>query len=134
MAPAEYVTSAGPSMPWTACTLRPSQAAPIPRTPGRRGRLAGASGAAPAEFVADKGYHGRAVLKDLDGGRWKTRISEPKRRHLLRWRGNDQARRRPGPAPGYDAALSARGQIRTIPGSTAEHAGANRRSMELNSL
>ena len=48
---------------------------------------------APAELVTDKGYHGRAVLKDLDGGPWKTRISEPKRRELLRWRGDDRARR-----------------------------------------
>ena len=31
----------------------------------------------PAECVADKGYHSRAVLKDLDGGAWKTRIAEP---------------------------------------------------------
>ena len=33
-----------------------------------------------AELVADKGYHSRAVLKDLDGGVWKTRIAEPQRR------------------------------------------------------
>ena len=32
----------------------------------------------PAECVADKGYHARAVLKDLDNSPWKTRISEPK--------------------------------------------------------
>ena len=32
----------------------------------------------PSELVADKGYHSRAVLKDLDGGAWKTRIAEPK--------------------------------------------------------
>src|SRR5215203_1970047 len=31
----------------------------------------------PAECVADKGYHSRAVLTDLDGGPWKTRIAEP---------------------------------------------------------
>ena len=31
----------------------------------------------PCELVADKGYHSRAVLKDLDGGAWKTRIAEP---------------------------------------------------------
>src|SRR5690348_25169 len=31
----------------------------------------------PAECVADKGYHARAVLTDLDGGPWKTRIAEP---------------------------------------------------------
>ncbi len=27
----------------------------------------------PSELVADKGYHSRALLKDLDGGVWKTR-------------------------------------------------------------
>ena len=32
----------------------------------------------PAECVADKGYHSRAVLKALDDSPWKTRISEPK--------------------------------------------------------
>src|SRR5213080_1085391 len=31
----------------------------------------------PAECVADKGYHSRALLKDLDQGPWKTRIAEP---------------------------------------------------------
>src|SRR3954447_16173839 len=30
----------------------------------------------PGELVADKGYHSRAILKDLDGGAWKTRIAE----------------------------------------------------------
>src|SRR4051794_21654946 len=34
----------------------------------------------PTECVADKGYHSRAVLTDLDGGPWKTRIAEPQRR------------------------------------------------------
>ena len=34
--------------------------------------------AEPSELVADKGYHSRAVLKELDGGLWKTRIAEPK--------------------------------------------------------
>ena len=32
----------------------------------------------PAECVTDKGYHSRSVLKALDDGPWKTRISEPK--------------------------------------------------------
>ena len=48
--------------------------------------------AVPAELVADKGYHSRAVLKDLDGGVWKTRIAEPQRTALLRWRGDTEAR------------------------------------------
>jgi hypothetical protein len=47
----------------------------------------------PAECVADKGYHARAVLKDLDGGPWKTRIAEPQRKGVLRWHGDKDARR-----------------------------------------
>jgi transposase len=47
----------------------------------------------PAECVADKGYHARAVLKDLDGGPWKTRIAEPQRRGVSRWHGDEAARR-----------------------------------------
>jgi transposase len=46
----------------------------------------------PSELVADKGYHSRAVLKDLDGGVWKTRIAEPKQPGFSRWRGDDKAR------------------------------------------
>jgi transposase len=54
-------------------------------------------GAAPTkdkrgELIADKGYHSRAVLKDLDGGVWKTRIAEPKQPGFSRWRGDDKAR------------------------------------------
>ena len=48
--------------------------------------------AMPAELVADKGYHSRAVLKDLDGGVWKTRIAEPQRTAFLRWHGDTEAR------------------------------------------
>jgi transposase len=48
---------------------------------------------APAEMVADKGYHSREVLKALDDGPWKTRIAEPKRDGFLRWHGDDAARR-----------------------------------------
>ena len=47
----------------------------------------------PAECVADKGYHSRALLKDLDGGPWKTRIAEPQRRGVSRWHGDKDARR-----------------------------------------
>ena len=46
----------------------------------------------PGELVADKGYHSRAILKDLDGGAWKTRIAEPKKPGFSRWRGDDKAR------------------------------------------
>lgn len=48
---------------------------------------------APAEMVADKGYHSREVLKTLDDGPWKTRIAEPKRDGFSRWHGDDAARR-----------------------------------------
>ena len=47
----------------------------------------------PAECVADKGYHARAVLTDLDEGPWKTRIAEPQRRGVSRWHGDQDARR-----------------------------------------
>jgi hypothetical protein len=48
---------------------------------------------APAELVADKGYHSRETLKSLDDGPWKTRIAEPRRDGFLRWHGDDEARR-----------------------------------------
>jgi len=47
----------------------------------------------PAECIADKGYHGREVIKELDGGPWKTRISEPDRPNFNRWHGDEAARR-----------------------------------------
>ena len=48
--------------------------------------------AAPAELVADKGYHSRAGLKDLDDSVWKTRIAEPQRKGVSRWHGDTAAR------------------------------------------
>lgn len=48
---------------------------------------------APAEMVADKGYHSRDVLKGLDSGPWKSRIAEPKRPGLNWWNGDHAARR-----------------------------------------
>src|SRR3954452_25029645 len=51
------------------------------------------SAEAPAEMVADKGYHSREVLKTLDNGPWKPRIAEPKRDGFSRWHGDDAARR-----------------------------------------
>jgi transposase len=51
------------------------------------------SAEAPAELVADKGYHSRETLKSLDDGPWKTRIAEPRRDGFLRWHGDDDARR-----------------------------------------
>ena len=47
----------------------------------------------PAELVADKGYHSRAGLKELDDGPWKSRVSEPRRDGFLRWHGDGAARR-----------------------------------------
>jgi hypothetical protein len=51
------------------------------------------SAEAPAELVADKGCHSREVLKSLDDGPWKTRITEPGRDGFLHWHGDDDARR-----------------------------------------
>jgi len=47
--------------------------------------------AEPAELVADNGCHARAVLKDLVGSVWKTRIAEPLRSSLLRGHGDTEA-------------------------------------------
>jgi len=47
----------------------------------------------PTDLVADKGYHSRSVLKDLDGGPWKSRIAEPKCKGLSWWHGDHEARR-----------------------------------------
>src|SRR3979411_371216 len=47
----------------------------------------------PAELVADKGYHSRDAPKALDGGPWKSHISEPHRAEFSRWHGDDEARR-----------------------------------------
>jgi transposase len=47
----------------------------------------------PAEMVADKGYHARNVLKDLEDSAWKSRISEKERKAFARWHGDAAARR-----------------------------------------
>jgi len=47
----------------------------------------------PAELVADKGYHSRGGLKDLEDGAWKSRIGEPKPKGINRWKGDDEAKR-----------------------------------------
>lgn len=47
----------------------------------------------PAEAVADKGYHGREGLKDLEDSAWTSRIAEPERPGFSRWHGDDRARR-----------------------------------------
>ena len=45
------------------------------------------------ELVADKGYHSRDGLKDLEDSVWKSRIAEPKPNGILRWKGDDDAKR-----------------------------------------
>ena len=47
----------------------------------------------PAELVADKGYHSREGLKELEDGTWKSRIAEKKVAGVSRWRGDAEARR-----------------------------------------
>src|ERR1700722_4050863 len=47
---------------------------------------------APAELIADKGYHSRNALKALDGGPWKS-STEPHRDGYSLWHGDDAARR-----------------------------------------
>src|SRR3954447_5766136 len=49
----------------------------------------------PAELVADKGYHSRGGLKDLEDGAWKSRIAEKKGTGVSRWAAT---RRRGGPS------------------------------------
>jgi hypothetical protein len=73
------------------------------------------------ELVADKGYHSRAVLKDLDGGVRKTRIAEPQHTAFLRWRGDTEAR---------NAVYANRNRLRSAVGQ-AEHAatGGDRRTI-----
>lgn len=46
----------------------------------------------PSECIADKGYHSRGVLKELDDSQWKTRIAEPDRTSFSRWHGDEEAR------------------------------------------
>ena len=43
--------------------------------------------------MADKGYHSRDGLKDLEDGAWKSRIAEKKGTGVSRWRGDAEARR-----------------------------------------
>ena len=47
----------------------------------------------PAELVADKGYHSRAGLKDLEDSAWKSRVAEKRMRDVHRWHGDEEARR-----------------------------------------
>jgi transposase len=54
---------------------------------------AGPTAEEPAELVADKGYHSRDGLKDLEDGAWKSRIAEKKVAGVSRWHGDEAARR-----------------------------------------
>jgi transposase len=47
----------------------------------------------PAELVADKGYHSRDGLKDLEDGAWKSPIAEKKVKGVNRWHGDEAAQR-----------------------------------------
>ena len=47
----------------------------------------------PAELIADKGYHSRDRLKELEDGAWKSRIAEKKATGVHRWHGDDAAQR-----------------------------------------
>ena len=47
----------------------------------------------PAECVADKGYHSRAVLRALNDSPWKIRIAAPKQTGFSRWHGDEAVRR-----------------------------------------
>ena len=47
---------------------------------------------APAELIADKGYHSRDTRKRLADGPWKTRVSERWIDGVLRWHGDHAAR------------------------------------------
>jgi transposase len=47
----------------------------------------------PAELVADKGYHSRDGLRELEDGAWKSRIAEKRSAGVNRRRGDEAARR-----------------------------------------
>jgi transposase len=47
----------------------------------------------PAELVADKGYHSRDGLKELEDSAWKSRIAEKKVPGVNRWHGDEEAQR-----------------------------------------
>ena len=80
-----------------AAQVHPGDATGVRETLGKAeaalaGAGAGPTPETPAELIAGKGYHARALLKRLDRGPWQTRITESKRQDLLRW--HDDAPRR----------------------------------------
>src|SRR3982751_6937368 len=48
---------------------------------------------APAEMIADTGYHSRAALKALENSAWTTPISEKQQKGFARWHGDGATRR-----------------------------------------
>ena len=59
-----------------------------------RGGGRGTDGRRPGRMCDRQGlYHSRSVLKALDDGPWKTRISEPKQKGFARWHGDGAALR-----------------------------------------
>jgi transposase len=48
---------------------------------------------APAEMIADTGYHSREGLKALEDSAWKSRIAEKEQKAFARWHGDAAARR-----------------------------------------
>ena len=89
-----------PARWWRPSCTRPMRATPrrFPR-PWRRPRQtsrpvdAAPTSENPAECVADKGYHSRAVLRALNDSPWKTQIAAPKQTGFSRWHGDEAARR-----------------------------------------
>lgn len=48
----------------------------------------------PRDLVADKGYHSRGILRQLNGDAWRSRISEPKPANgILRWHRDEAAQK-----------------------------------------
>ena len=81
-----------------ALTLDRGDTATLPDTLEAAGANLAAVGAAPtpedpAELVADKGYHSRDGLRELEDGAWKSRIAEKKSAGVNRWRDDEAARR-----------------------------------------
>ena len=70
----------------------------------------------PFDLVADKGYHSREVLKDLPDA-CKSRISEPKHKGQLRWKGDMDAR---------DAVYGNRARLKSGKGKALLHARGER--------
>ena len=72
----------------------------------------------PAELIADKGYHSRDGLKDLEDGAWTSRIAEKKIPGVSRWHGDEAARRMP-PRSRVRAKLRSTSSVRSLNASFA---------------